>query len=329
MFLESEPLAKSKVVAFVFCILTAPKELVKHYFCLLLLLFMKISVLGTLHPKSLPCHLNHLIQTIVATPPEHTVTVDAQYAHYLQQQNIQVPPHLIGKVGKDTPTNLLVSIGGDGTFLRAAHLVAGTPAVILGINTGRLGFLANLSPQEFCFYWQRILRGEYSTEERSLIQVRTPDGVERFALNEIAILKRDTASMISIRTWANNHFLATFEGDGLLISTPTGSTAYALSANGPIVHPQCPVWDLCPIAPHMLNMRPIVLPDTTCLRMEVTTRTNSYLLSVDGKSIPLKNGTELVVERCPKQLRLVEHPEQSYFDTLRLKLMWGQDTRNP
>lgn len=291
---------------------------------------MIISILGSKHQKSSPALLSSLLDTIFASPSPHRIRVDEAFADYLRSQQIDVPTELIDDVYHFPHTDLLLSIGGDGTFLRAAKLIAGTEGMILGVNTGRLGFLANMLPDEVRQEWQSILGGEYESEYRDMVKVRTHGvkSVEISALNEIAILKRDTASMIGVETIVNGSYLATFEGDGVIIATPTGSTAYALSVNGPIIHPQSPTLSICPIAPHMLNMRPIVIPNDVSIEMKVSTRNDTFLLSTDGASLPLHGKTRISISKSTKRLRMLRHPSHSFFYTLRHKLMWGQDARS-
>ena len=291
---------------------------------------MVISVIGATHQKCPREVLEKLLGVILSSHPEHQVRIDEHFAKMLRTAGIEVPAECIDDVVRFPRTDLLLCIGGDGTFLRAAGLVAGTDSVILGVNTGRLGFLANMLPDEVSAEWEHILRGESETEIRDLIVVKS-EGVrslERSALNEIAVLKRDTASMIGVETYVNGDFLATYEGDGVIVSTPTGSTAYALSVNGPIIYPQCPTLSICPIAPHMLNMRPIVVPNDVVINMRITSRNDTFLLSTDGGSVPLHSRSEITIRRSAKQLRMLKHPTHSFFHTLRHKLLWGQDMRN-
>lgn len=229
--------------------------------------------------------------------------------------------------------DLLISIGGDGTFLRASKLVAGSDTAILGVNTGRLGFLASVRPDELLNVWQDILSCTYELETRSMLAVyqETTDGGTVLlgeALNEVSITRRDTASMIEVLTSIDGEYLANYVGDGVNIATPTGSTAYSMSVQGPIIHPSAHVHLICPIAPHSLNMRPLVVPDTTELILDVSSRNGSFLLAIDGKGKTVLQHTMLRVRKSDKELK-VAHTKgsYSYYTTLRNKLMWGQDVR--
>ncbi len=293
---------------------------------------MIISVIGSVHQKCTVDVLRRLISTIIEGSAGHRVRIDQKFFDYLTKLDIELPKEFAANVRSNPATDLLVSIGGDGTFLRAAKLIAGTSANILGINTGRLGFLAGTCPDELSDIWGDIVAGRYETEVRSLLEVSTEiDGEVQHlapALNEVAILKRDTASMIGVHTRIDGDPVATFEGDGLLVSTPTGSTAYSLSVGGPILHPETPVLLLAPVAPHMLNMRPLVIPDSVVIEMNVTTRNDAILLSSDGQSTPLPGSAKIRVARSCKDVRIVRHPTHTFYDTLRQKLMWGQVARD-
>ena len=240
----------------------------------------------------------------------------------------------ISPMSEGASCDLLVSIGGDGTFLRASKLVAGRPAAILGVNAGRLGFLASMQPEEVMNAWSRILAGDYSTETRSMLSISevTPEGKETVlgeALNEISLVRRDTASMIEVETHVGEEYMATYVGDGVIVATPTGSTAYSMSVQGPIIDPAAKVHLICPIAPHSLNMRPLVLPDTSELTLEVSSRNGSFLLAVDGKGKPMMHHTLLKIRKSLKEVSVARvEGIRSYYATLRNKLMWGRDVRN-
>ncbi|WP_052101999.1 NAD(+)/NADH kinase [Porphyromonas cangingivalis] len=292
---------------------------------------MIVSVIGSIHQKCSQEDLKDLMNNIIEGSKGHRLRIDKGFFSYLGRMGIKLPYELSSNVKDDPKTDLLISLGGDGTFLRAAKLIAGTSATILGINTGSLGFLTGTCPNELRQMWEDIIEGRYETEVRSMLAISTEINgeVQHYppVLNEVAILKRDTASMIGVHTFVDGERVATFEGDGLLIATPTGSTAYSLSVGGPIIHPHCPTLLLAPIAPHTLNMRPIVIPDDVVLEMSVTTRNDAILLSSDGYSTPLPGSAKIKVWRSDKEVRIVRHPIHTFYDTLRNKLMWGQDVR--
>ena len=191
---------------------------------------------------------------------------------------------------------------------------------------GRLGFLADVSSNEVETAIEAICRGDYSIDHRTLLQVHLPDG-DGFALNDVAILKTDTASMISISTTIDGDYLTTYQADGLIISTPTGSTAYSLSNGGPIIVPQTGVMLLTAVAPHSLNTRPIVIPDTAVVELTVESRSHTFLVSVDGSSLALPEGSTLRLRRADYDVRIVKRSDSRYFNTLRQKMMWGADGR--
>jgi len=225
-----------------------------------------------------------------------------------------------------------ISMGGDGTLLKTASQVREKQIPILGVNMGRLGFLADVSAKDFPQTIDALYRGDYSVESRALIRVESDgepiDGYP-FALNDVAILKRDTASMITIRASIGDDYLTTYQADGLIVSTPTGSTAYSLSNGGPIIVPGTGVLLLTPVAPHSLNVRPIVIPDSAEIALTVSSRSHTFLVAIDGRSSKMPEGTTLRLARAPYLLKVVKRPGVRYFSTLREKMMWGADTRGP
>jgi NAD+ kinase len=221
-------------------------------------------------------------------------------------------------------------MGGDGTFLKAACRVGKKNIPILGVNMGRLGFLADISPDDIEHCLRALYNDDYAVESRALIQVEAdgaPLGECSFALNDVAILKRDTASMISIRASVNGQYLNTYQADGLVISTPTGSTAYSLSNGGPIIVPGTKVFSMTAVAPHSLNVRPIVLADSSVIELDVESRSHNFLVAIDGRSEKCKEGTRIVLRRAPYDIKVVKRSDHRYFNTLREKMMWGADTR--
>ena len=229
-----------------------------------------------------------------------------------------------------TNVDLVISMGGDGTFLKAACMVGEREIPILGINKGRLGFLADVLPSEIEDVLEHVLRRDYMIENHTVIKLEA-DGecVDccPFALNDIAVLKSDTASMISIKAYVNGEFLVNYQADGLIIATPTGSTAYSLSNGGPIIVPQSGSLCITPVAPHSLNIRPIVINDTSVIELEVCSRSHNFLVAIDGRSMKLTEGTRLTIRKADYMVKLVKLKNQRYFSTLHRKLMWGADSR--
>lgn len=233
----------------------------------------------------------------------------------------------------DSTFDMMISIGGDGTILRAATLVRNSGVPILGINAGRLGFLAMVQKEEIAVFLQLVLDKKYTISERSLLSLSTFPTIETtedidFAMNEISVSRKDTASMITIETYLNNEFLNSYWADGLIIATPTGSTGYSMSCGGPILTPDVESFVITPIAPHNLNARPLVIPDKTEIRLKVTGREDNYLLSLDSRSTTVKNETVLTIKKTNFNIKMVEISEETFLKTLRKKLLWGEDKRN-
>ena len=256
--------------------------------------------------------------------------VDQEYYQFLtENQKIDVQAAMIF-TDDDFEADIVISMGGDGTFLKAASRVREKMIPILGVNMGRLGFLADVSPEDIEKCMKAIYDENYSIENRALIQV-TSDGepLEGYncALNDVAILKRDTASMISIRACINGEYLTTYQADGLVISSPTGSTAYSLSNGGPIIVPGTKVFSMTAVAPHSMNIRPIVLSDSSEITLTVESRSHNFLIAIDGRSEKCTEGTKLTLRRAPYDVKVVKRTDQRYFNTLREKMMWGIDAR--
>lgn len=226
--------------------------------------------------------------------------------------------------------DLVLSIGGDGTFLRTAAWVNRQDIPILGINTGRLGFLADVSNSEIEDTLDEIFKNYYQVEERTLLRLHTEERAfvgYNYALNEIAILKRDTSSMITIHTYLNDEYLTSYQADGLVIATPTGSTAYSMSVNGPIIVPQNNSIVLSPVAPHSLNVRPLVIPDDYVISLGVESRSHSFLIALDGRSEIFPAGIRLKVSKADYTMKVIKRYNHTFYQTLREKLMWGADAR--
>ena len=230
----------------------------------------------------------------------------------------------------DFEADLALSIGGDGTFLKTAAHIGNKQIPILGINTGRLGFLTNSSDETILSTIEQVLQKQYQTEVRSLLFVETSDGKSLtypYALNEVAVLKQDTSSMIAVSATVNGEPVHTYQSDGLIVSTPTGSTAYSMSVGGPIVVPHAQSIILSPVASHSLNVRPLIIPDNWTIELEVDSRTGSFLLALDGRSRILEQTTKLRITKAKHIINIITQPNHTFFDTLKNKLMWGVDKR--
>lgn len=233
--------------------------------------------------------------------------------------------------GDDFDVDYAISMGGDGTLLKTAARVHSKDTPIIGVNIGRLGFLADVAPSDIETAISDIYAGNYRVDEHSVIKIET-SGEEKlesgpFALNDIAILKRDNASMISIRASINGEYVTTYQADGLIVTTPTGSTAYNLSNGGPIIAPGTGTLCLTAVAPHSLNIRPIVVPDSSVISLKVESRSHSVLVAVDGKSTSLHDGTEVRISKAKHTVRIIRFSDRKYYSTLREKMMWGLDQR--
>lgn len=233
----------------------------------------------------------------------------------------------------DSSFDLLISIGGDGTILRAATLVRSSGIPILGINAGRLGFLASVQKDNIDSFLQFVMDKKYSISKRTLLSLDCSpenDAIKEinFAMNEITVSRKDTTSMITIETYLDGEFLNSYWADGLIISTPTGSTGYSMSCGGPILTPNVKSLVIAPIAPHNLNARPLVIPDDTEVKLRVSGREENYLVSLDSRVTTIANESILIIKKTPFQINMVEIQEETFLKTLRNKLLWGEDKRN-
>ena len=225
---------------------------------------------------------------------------------------------------------IIVCYGGDGTFLEAVRRLNGRSVPMVGINRGRLGFLASIPADRMEEAFAGLRQGAYTTQQRSLLQVEGdfPEApAHPFAFNEFTI-QRNTAEMIDVETYAGDDMIANYRGDGIILSTPSGSTAYSHSVGGPIVAPECNCFILTPIAPHNLSMRPVVIPDTIRIVFRVTTRSQSALATLDNMNYTVPNGASFTVSKAKKSINLIQLQNISFYDTLRNKMMWGLDKRD-
>jgi NAD+ kinase len=231
---------------------------------------------------------------------------------------------------EDCHGDLALSVGGDGTLLNTAAYIGEKNIPILGINMGRLGFLTDVSTDELSQFASYLKDKRYKIEHRTVLEAACDGNTlfsTPFALNEIAILKQDLSSLISVRTNANGEYLHTYEADGLIISTPTGSTAYSLSAGGPIMIPETNNLIITPIASHSLNVRPLIVPDNWEIELDVRSRSHSYLISLDGRSTTMNEGSKIKIKKADHKIQIVRLENYSFIKSLRAKLMWGADIR--
>ncbi|WKK65464.1 NAD kinase [Lutimonas zeaxanthinifaciens] len=233
----------------------------------------------------------------------------------------------------DRGIDFFFSVGGDGTFLRSITFIRDLNIPVIGINTGRLGFLANIPKESMGKAFEQIMNGEFKVQERSLLTVETEErndeiGNLNFALNEITITRKNTASMIRVDTNLDDEFLTSYWSDGLIISTPTGSTGYSLSCGGPIISPTSKNIVLTPIAPHSLAVRPLVIPDLTRIELHIDSRADEVLLTLDSRMYTLDNKSRIAICKSPFCIKTLQLTDQTFIKTLREKLLWGEDKRN-
>ncbi|MDR3217543.1 MAG: NAD kinase [Dysgonamonadaceae bacterium] len=289
---------------------------------------MKIGIFGSDYQAGKQKSIKNLFDKLQALGAE--VWVEKNFRNYLSRQ-FAYTPSVSGSIESDIfPLEMAISLGGDGTFLKTAVWVGRQGIPILGINTGRLGFLADVRTDEIETTLAEIFRREYSLEERTLLEMSASlpfRGKFNFALNEIAVLKRDTSAMISIQTYLNDEFLANYLSDGLLVATPTGSTAYSMSVGGPIIIPQANNFVLSPVAPHSLNVRPLVIPEDYKIRLKVQSRDSNFLVALDGRSDIYPSGVEFIIRKADFTVKIVKPYHRNFYDTLREKLLWGTDMR--
>lgn len=237
------------------------------------------------------------------------------------------------KEGLDASFDMFVSFGGDGTILRAITYVGDLGIPVVGVNTGRLGFLSTFKKEEVRRMVREFISGAYTLVERSLVELHAdfeiPEfGDLNFALNEITVSRKDTTSMITVETHLNNEYLTSYWADGLIVSTPTGSTGYSLSCGGPVITPGARSLVITPIAPHNLNARPLVISDDTTIRLKVSGREDNHLVSLDSRIATLENGREITIKKAGFTVKMIEYASESFLKTIRNKLLWGQDRRN-
>lgn len=286
---------------------------------------MKLAIYGSRRQKPYLASIEAFLNALKEAGDE--AVMHTKLYHYL----LHFMPAAMAAVKRVTDTtdfeaDFAVSIGGDGSLLRTAAWVADKEIPIVGVNTGHLGYLTSLHVDRLPELPEILRQGNHTIENRSLIAVECPEAVGwPYALNEVAITKGDGASIIDIDSLIDGRPLTDYRADGLLISTPTGSTAYNLSVGGPIIEPQTPVWVISPIAAHALTMRPLVVSDSSQLKLCPEARAEHFRLSVDGRSVSLPIGTEVSLRRAPFEVAVLHMPGQTFSETLRNKLHWGVD----
>ena len=259
-------------------------------------------------------------------------TVEAAFRDILESElSISLPSEVFSCYEDlQESIDMFFTFGGDGTILSVATIIQDKNIPVVGVNTGRLGFLATLNMEYLFESLDNILNGEYTISSRSLIEVQTEDAEIEFpfALNEITVTRRETTSMITVDAFVNGEFLNSYWADGLIVSTPTGSTGYSLSCGGPIVHPGTDTFIVTAIAPHNLNVRPYMIADDSVLDLKINSRVGEYFLSLDARNKPLSTDVKLRLKKANFNIRIVEPHDKTYLMTLRDKMFWGSDRRN-
>jgi NAD+ kinase len=293
---------------------------------------MKVAIYGQTYQDNAIEFLVELLDELKKEAA--TVFIEADfYKLYLDTGADKEYPTFTVVDGLDISFDMFVSFGGDGTILRATTFVKNLGIPIVGVNTGRLGFLSTFKKEDVRKVVREFVLGDYTIVERSLVQLNTQAldsefGDLNFALNEITVSRKDTTSMITVETHLNNEYLTSYWADGLIISTPTGSTGYSLSCGGPVIVPTAKSLVLTPIAPHNLNARPLVISDDTIIRLKVSGREENHLVSLDSRIASLENGQEITIKKAPFTIKMIEYTSESFLKTLRNKLLWGEDKRN-
>ena len=289
---------------------------------------LKFALFGNIYQAKKSVAIQKVLSCLSESGAE--LTVDREYYDFLKnEQRLEVHTTKVFS-GNDFDADFAISMGGDGTFLKTANRVGSRNIPILGVNMGRLGFLADVAPTDIESCLRELYADDYVVESRAVIQVEADDeplGSMNCALNDVAVLKRDSASMISIRASIDGKYLTTYQADGLIVSTPTGSTAYSLSNGGPIIVPGTGVLLMTAVAPHSLNIRPIVIPDKAVVTLDVESRSHSFLVAIDGRSEKCREETRITLRRAPYNIKVVKRSGNQYFATLREKMMWGADVR--
>ncbi|MCL4142468.1 UNVERIFIED_CONTAM: hypothetical protein GTU68_061168, partial [Idotea baltica] len=277
------------------------------------------------------------IRTLLSVLEKNAIDFCIEYEFYklLTDKNVLQDTYKCFKSFDDLDSSfdIMITIGGDGTFLRSVTHIRDLDIPILGINTGRLGFLAIVPKDVIEESIELVLKGDYTLQERSLLSIETEPKTANFkelnfALNEITVAKKNTTSMIGVKTFLNKEYLTNYWADGLIISTPTGSTGYSLSCNGPVILPDSKNLVITPIAPHNLNARPMVISDETEIELIVDSREKNYLISLDSRVNSVPKDTKIFIKKSSYTIKSILPKNQSFLKTLRSKLLWGEDIRN-
>lgn len=292
---------------------------------------MKIAIYGRDFNDSVLPFVQEVFDALVEN--NISIQIYQRYHHFIKNK-IKLPI----EVGVFTnhqelvdQADVLLSLGGDGTLLDTLSLIRNSQIPVIGINFGRLGFLASINKNEIKKAIEALVNGQYSLDKRSILNLESQNslfGEENFALNDITIHRRDNSAMMIIHAYMNGEFINSYWADGLIIATPTGSTAYSLSCGGPIILPNAQNFVITPIAPHNLNVRPVIVPDDVVLTFEIEARSTKFLVSCDSRTETVDRSVKIIVNKATFNVNLIRLNNESYLTTLRNKLLWGIDTRN-
>lgn len=292
---------------------------------------MKIAIYGRDFNNSVLPFVQQVFNALALYKIE--IMVFSKYYDFIKEK-ITLPPNSTVFSGhKDliNHANVLLSLGGDGTLLDTLSLVRDSQIPIIGINFGRLGFLASINKNDIDTAISALVNGEYSLDKRSILNLESQNNLfadENFAMNDITIHRRDNSAMMIIHAYMNGEFVNSYWADGLIVGTPTGSTAYSLSCGGPIILPNAQNFVITPVAPHNLNVRPIIVPDNVELTFEIEARSTKFLLSCDSRTETVDRSVKITINKAKFSVNLVRLNNETYLTTLRNKLLWGIDTRN-
>lgn len=283
---------------------------------------------------------------VFGRPSEETLNTLQALLHYCDEHNDTILIHkflvegnekhyssytIFDKTYDFSEVDLAISVGGDGTFIRLSRMIAPSGIPVLGVNTGRLGFLADIAADNITSTLDDLKEEKCSIENRTLLEISSTNHCHKnanLAVNEIAVLRRDTSSLLVAKLYADGKFMNSYWADGLIISTPTGSTAYSMASGGPIVTPESNNLIITPISPHSLTVRPLVISSDVVLTIEVESRADNYMVSVDSRSEVVDIKEKLTIRQSPYKLKIVKDKDHDYYSTLREKLMWGKDKRS-
>lgn len=294
---------------------------------------MKIAIFGQYYQNNTAEIVTKVVSFLEAN--SISIAFERSFLTTLQEKNIVVNDYasFSNYTELDADFEALISIGGDGTILKAATFIRDKNIPIIGINAGRLGFLATVQYENIASFLHKVIQKDYIISKRSLLSVRTNPVYDNFkdldfALNEVTVARKDTTSMITIDTSLNNEYLTSYWADGLIISTPTGSTGYSLSCGGPVLTPEVASFVVTPMAPHNLNARPLVITDDTEITLKVSGREEQFLISLDSRIAAVSKDTTVFIKKASFTLSIIEFKEETFLTTIRKKLLWGADKRN-